>query len=68
MKREKKLFNLPSLTNVGGKELSINDLNDIDSGFKTCDSGCDDGCSSGVGSSYKGSPGPLGGSCKACLE
>ena len=67
MKREKKLFDLPSLSNIEGKNLSINDMNDIESGFKTCNNGCDDGCSSGSGAGTKASPGFLR-TCDTCTE
>ena len=65
MKREKKLFELPSLTSIEGKMLSINDLGDIEDAFTTCDNGCDDGCSSGVGAGTKAKPGLLK-NCDPC--
>ncbi len=56
MKKEKKLFELPSLSTLEGKNLNLNDLEDLEDEFG-CGTGCDAGCSNGVGSGTKVNPG-----------
>jgi hypothetical protein len=55
MKKEKKIFDLPSLSTLEGKELSLNDLGDLEYDF-CCSSGCERGCSEGVGAVANGTP------------
>ncbi len=56
MKKEKKLFELPSLSTLEGKNLNLNDLEDLEDEFG-CGNGCESGCSTGTGIGYKGDPG-----------
>jgi hypothetical protein len=47
MKNEKQLFEIPSLTSLEGKNISLNNHDDLNTVYASCSCGCELGCSFG---------------------